>query len=152
MEEIARRENVQFTHIPFKGSAETQVALLGGHILVATGDFNYSMLEDGQIRLVLLIADARSPEFPQTPILKDLGYDIPAPTFLNVAGPAGLPEGIVKKLEEAFAMAMKQPAFLKGMKDLRLTVAYRNNRQMDEYVAQNYDAFAKLLKEIGLIK
>jgi tripartite-type tricarboxylate transporter receptor subunit TctC len=152
MEEIARRENVQLTHIPFKGSAETQVALLGGHILVGTGDFNYSMLEDGQIRLVLLIADARSPEFPQTPILKDLGYDIPAPTFLNVAGPAGLPEGIVKKLEEAFAMAMKQPAFLKGMKDLRLTVAYRNNRQMDEYVAQNCDAFAKLLKEIGLIK
>jgi tripartite-type tricarboxylate transporter receptor subunit TctC len=152
MEEIARRENVQFTHIPFKGSAETQVALLGGHLLVATGDFNYSMLEDGQIRLVLLIADARSPEFPQTPILKDLGYDIPAPTFLNVAGPAGLPEGIVKKLEDAFSTAMKQPAFLKGMKDLRLTVAFRNHRQMDEYVAQNCDAFAKLLKEIGLIK
>jgi tripartite-type tricarboxylate transporter receptor subunit TctC len=152
MEEIARRENVQFIHIPFKGSAETQVALLGEHIFVATGDFNYSMLEDGQIRLVLLIADARSPEFPQTPILRDLGYDIPAPTFLNVAGPAGLPEGIVKKLEEAFSMAMKQPAFIKGMKDLRLTVAYRNNRQMDEYVAQNCEAFAKLLKEIGLIK
>jgi tripartite-type tricarboxylate transporter receptor subunit TctC len=143
---------VQFTHIPFKGSAETQVALLGGHILVATGDFNYSLLEEGQIRLVLLIAETRSPEYPQTPILKDLGYDIPAPTFLNVAGPAGLPEGIVKKLEEAFSMAMKQPAFIKGMKDLRLTVAYRNNRQMDDYVAQNCEAFAKVLKEMGLIK
>jgi tripartite-type tricarboxylate transporter receptor subunit TctC len=47
---------------------------------------------------------------------------------------------------------MKEPAFIKGMKDLRLTIAYRNNIEMDDYVAQNYEAFSKLLKEIGLIK
>jgi hypothetical protein len=40
MELIAKREKVQFTHIPFKGSPETQVALLGGHILVGTGEFD----------------------------------------------------------------------------------------------------------------
>jgi tripartite-type tricarboxylate transporter receptor subunit TctC len=152
MELIAKREKVQFTHIPFKGSPETQAALLGGHILVGTGDFSYSLLEAGQIRLLFLIAEERSPEYPQTPILKDMGYDIPAPTFLNIAGPKGLPEGIVKKLEDAFTKAMKEPAFIKGMKDLRLTIAYRNNIEMDDYVAQNYEAFSKLLKEIGLIK
>jgi tripartite-type tricarboxylate transporter receptor subunit TctC len=152
MEEIARREKVQFTHIPFKGSPETQVALLGGHILVATGDFNYSQLEAEQIRLLFLIGEERSPDYPQTPILKDLGYDIPAPTFLNVAGPKGLSEGIVKRLEDAFTRAMKEPAFTKGMKDLRLTVAYRNNKEMDDYVARNVEAFSKLLKEIGLLK
>jgi tripartite-type tricarboxylate transporter receptor subunit TctC len=152
MEEIARREKVQFTHIPFKGSPETQAALLGGHILVATGDFNYSQLEAGEIRLLLLIAEERSPEYPQTPILKDLGYDIPAPTFLNIAGPKGLPAGIVKKLEDAFTKAMKEPGFIKGMKDLRLTIAYRNDREMDDYVARNFEAFSKLLKEIGLVK
>ena len=152
MEEIARREKVQFTHIPFKGSPETQTALLGGHILVGTGDFSTSLLDAGQVRLVLLIADSRSPEYPQTPILKDLGYDISAPTFLNVTGPKGIPEGIVKKLEDAFTKAMKEPAFVKGMKDLRLTIAYRNNKEMDDYVARSVEAFARVLKEIGLIK
>jgi len=152
LEQIARREKVQFTHIPFKGSPETQAALLGGHIMVGTGDFNYSALESGQIRLILLVAEKHSPYYPNTPILKDLGYDVPAPTFLNIAGPKGLPDEIVKKLDDAFSKAMKEPAFIKGMQDFRFTVFYRNGKELDEYVAANYDAFAKLLKEQGLIK
>jgi tripartite-type tricarboxylate transporter receptor subunit TctC len=152
MEQIAKRENVQFTHIPFKGSPETQTALLGGHILVATGDFNYSLLESGQIRLILLITEEHSPYYPNIPILKDLGYDIPAPTFLNVAGPKGLSDDVVKKLDEAFGKAMKEPGFIKGMRDLRLTIFYRNGKDLDSHVATNYDAFAKLLKEEGLLK
>lgn len=152
MELIAKKEGVKFTHIPFKGSPETQAALLGGHILVGTGDFNYPLLEAGQIRLLFLIAESRSTDYPQTPIIRDLGYDFPAPTFLNVAGPKGMPEEIVKKLEDAFTKAMKEPAFIKGMKELRFAMIYRNSKELSDYVAQNYDAFAKLLKEIGLIK
>jgi len=116
MEQIAKREGVQFTHLPFKGSPETQVALLGGNILVGTGDFTYPLLEAGQIRLLFLIAEHRSPEYPQTPILKDLGYNIAAPSFLNLAGPKDLPDEIVKKIEDAFTKAMKEPTFIKGMK------------------------------------
>jgi tripartite-type tricarboxylate transporter receptor subunit TctC len=152
LEQIARREKVQFTHIPFKGSPETQAALLGNHIMVGTGDFNYSLLESGQIKLILLVAEQRSPYYPNIPILKDLGYDIPAPTFLNIAGPKALPDEIVKKLDDAFSKAMKEPAFIKGMQDFRFTVFYRNGKDLDSYVAANFDAFAKLLKEQGLIK
>ncbi len=152
LEQIARGEKVQFTHIPFKGSPETQVALLGGHVMVGTGDFNYPLIESGEIRLIMLIAEKRSPYYPDVPILKDLGYDVPAPTFLNVAGPKGLPDEIVRKLDDAYSKAMKEPAFIKGMKDLRFTIFYRNGKELDEYVAYNYNAFARLLKEQGLIK
>jgi len=152
LEQVAKKENVQFNHIPFKGSAETQVALLGGHILVATGDFNYSSLESGQIRLVLLITESQSPDYPKTPILRDLGYNIPAPTVLNIAGPKGMPDDVVKRLDDAFSKAMKEPTFIKGMRDLKLTTFYRNGKDLDSYVAANFDAFEKLLKEEGLIK
>jgi tripartite-type tricarboxylate transporter receptor subunit TctC len=152
MEQIGKKEKVQFTHIPFKGSPETEAALLGGHILVGTGGPRYSLLEAGQIRLLLLIAEKHSTEYPQTPILKDLGYDIPAPMFLNVAGPKGIPDGIVKKLEDAFTKAMKEPAFIKGMKDLRISIVHRKSQELGDYVAQNYDLFEKLLKEIEITK
>ncbi len=150
MEQIAKKEKVQFVHIPFKGSAETQTALLGGHILVGTGDFNYSLLEAGQIRLLFLIADNHSSEYPQTPILKDMGYDIPAPTLMSLIGPKGLPAGIVKKLEQAFTKAIKQPAFIKGMKELKYTIVYRNSKDVTDYVARSYEPVAATLKELGL--
>lgn len=149
MEQIAGKEKVQFIHIPFKGAAETQAALLGGHIMVGTGDFNYSLLEAGRIRLLLLIAESRSAEYPQIPILKELKYDIPAPTLMSVASPKGVPDRIVNKLEDAFTRAMKSPAFIKGMADLRYTIVHRDNKELAEYVAHNYDIYAKLFKEMG---
>jgi len=149
MEQIAKKENVQFTHIPFKGTPEVQTALLGGHIFVGIGDFNYSLVEAGQIRIPLLLREEHSAEYPQTPILKDLGYnDIPAPYYLGICGPKGIPEGIVRKLEDALAKAMKEPAFMKGMQELRLPIIYRNSKELGDYVIRNYELFGKIFKEI----
>ena len=152
MEQVARKENVQFTHIPFKGSPETQTALLGGHVLVGIGEFNYSLVESGDLRLILLIAQVPSPEYSNVPILTDLGYGVPTPTFLNIAGPKGIPDEIVKKLDDAFSKGMKEPGFIKGMKELRLTIVYKNGNDLQNYIASTFDSFAKLLKEEGLIK
>ena len=152
MEQIAKKEGVSLTHIPFKGGIEAQTALLGGHILVSTGDVNHALLEAGQTRLLLLIAEKRSTEYPDTPILKELGYDFPTPWILNVVGPRGLPEEVARKLEETFTKAVKEQAFIKGMKDLRLMIVYRNSQELAEYVASNYEVFGRLLKEMGLSK
>jgi putative tricarboxylic transport membrane protein len=65
--------------------------------------------------------------------------------------PKGTPDEIIKKLDDAFSQAMRQPAFVNGMKDLRLTIYYRDSKELTEYVARNYDAFGRLLKELGLL-
>jgi tripartite-type tricarboxylate transporter receptor subunit TctC len=153
MEQIAKKEKIQITHIPFKGTPEVQTALLGGHILFGAGDFNYSLLEAGQIRLLLLLRDERSAEYPKTPILKDLGYDIPCPMTFNVFGPKGIPDGIAKKIEDAYTQAMKDPAFIKGMKeDLLLPIVHRNHKELSDYTNYNYEVYAKFLREMGLAK
>lgn len=152
MVQIARKENVQFTHIPFKGSPETQAALLGGHVMVGTGDVNNALIDSGQVRVILLIADVPSPDYPGVPIMRDLGYDIPAPTFFNIAGPKGMPEDVVKRLDDAFHKAMKEPAFIKGMKDIRCTVLYKSGNDLQNYIASVIPTFRKVLKEEGMIK
>ncbi len=147
IERIARKEGAQFTLIPFKGGAEMQSALVGGHIHFSAGDFNVALLEAGQTRLLLLLTEGPRVEYPQTPFLKDIGYDIPYPAMSTVSGPRGIPEGILKKLEEAFAKAMKEPAFVKGMKELHLTISYRSGKELEDYVVRTYDIFEKLMKE-----
>jgi len=150
MGQFAKKANIEFTHIPFKSTVETQPAILGGHVTFGAGDFNYSLVESGETKLLVLLREERAEEYPQVPILKELGYDIPMPMPQTLAGPRGIPEGILKKLEGAYTKAMKEPAFIKGMKDLRVPIRYRNSQELTEYVTYNFNFFEKLLKETGL--
>ena len=152
MEQIAKYEKVQFTLVPYRVASEGEMALLGGDIHLVVSDITYSLIEAGQTRLLLLCREEHSVEYPKTPNLKDLGYDIPCPLYLGIQGPKGLPEGIVKKLEEAFTKATKEQDFANGMKAIYLPILYRNNKELDDYVLQNYKAYGKILKEIGWIK
>ena len=152
VEQVARKENIQTKHIPFKASPEYQTAVLGGHILFAVGDFNYSLVDSGELRLLAYLSEKRAAAYPQVPTLRELGYDIPCPVFIAVMTPKGTPDEIIKKLEDAFGQAMRQPVFINGIKDLRLTTYYRNSKELTEYVSRNYEAFGKLLKEMGLSK
>jgi tripartite-type tricarboxylate transporter receptor subunit TctC len=152
IEQIAKKERVQTKHIPFKSSPEFQAAVLGGHIVFCAGDYNFSLVESGQTRLVGLLSNRLTTTQGSPPTLKDMGYDIPCPVFLGILGPKALPDDIVKRLDDAFAGAMRQPAFVNGMKELRLTPVYRNNKEFSEYVTHNYEVFGKLLKELGLSK
>jgi tripartite-type tricarboxylate transporter receptor subunit TctC len=152
IQQIAKKEGVELTFIPFKGTPEVQTAILGGHILMGLGDFNYSLVDGKLIKLVLLLREEHSDEYPQTPILRDLGYtDVPAPWYFGMCGPKGMPSEIVKRLEDAFTKAMKEPIFVNTMKELRLPIVYRTNIELDAYVARNYEVFGKICRE-SLVK
>jgi tripartite-type tricarboxylate transporter receptor subunit TctC len=111
-----------------------------------------SLVESGKLKLIMMLKEETSFEYPNVPILKDLGYNIPWPLFPGVIAPTAVPDAIVKKLDDAVAQAVKTPTFLKGMNDLNLPVMYRSSKELDTYIARNYEYFNKVFKEIGLIK
>ncbi len=151
MEQIAKREGVQITHIPFKGTPEVQTALLGGHVLFGAGDFNASLVEGKQIRLLLMLKDQPSAEYPGIPTVKQ-AYGLPYAMAFTIITQKAVPDAIVAKLEDAFSKAMKEPGFIKGMKELRLPVVYRSGKEIDPYVVESHAYYSKVLKEMGVIK
>ncbi len=100
----------------------------------------------------MLLKDEPSAEYPDVPILKDLGYHFPFPIILAVIAPRATPEPIVRKIDEAYAKAMKEPAFIAGMKELRLPVLYRSAKDLEDYIPKNYAFYQKLLRDLGIIK
>lgn len=153
MEQIAKKEGVTFTHIPYKGGMEWQTAILGGHILAGAGAYSYSFLEAKQLRLLAFFSEGKTPDFPQVPILKELGYDIPCPMFFNVVTPKGVSDGITRKLEEAFSKAIAEPTFVKKMReDLHEPISFQNSRDLTDYVNHSYIVWERYLREAGVIK
>jgi tripartite-type tricarboxylate transporter receptor subunit TctC len=152
MQQIARKEGVSLSIVPFRGGPEVQTALLGGHILLGTGDFNQSLIQSGQLRILFMIGESRSADYPEKPLAKDLGYDFPVPLYLSAAAPAGTPDDIARKLEQAFYQAMHTEEFIKGMKDLRINIFHRDSRELTQYMANAYQVYGALLRDLGLAK
>ena len=146
MKKIAEKEAIELTPMPFASAGPAEMALLGKHIDMVAGDFNAAFIEAGQTRLLAMFRDERSDEYPQTPILKELGYNIPCRMFMAVQGPKGIPDGVVRKIEDAFTKAMKEPESIRGMKQLRFPIFYRNSEQLTEYLAAGYEIYKEFLK------
>ncbi len=148
MEEIARIEKLEWVHIPFKGGPEALTAVLGGHASMAAGDLNISLVKANKLRLLAMFLEERWVEFPEVPTLKDLGYPVPVPYFMGLGAPKEVPEPIMKRLEDVFTKAYRDPEFSSGMKPLYLTVFYRSRKDCGDFIAKAFEQAGRSIQEM----
>ena len=109
--------SAEYTIVPFKGSAPTRTAIMGGH--VAAGILNISEVAKFRDELnVLGVATAKRSNFgPDLPTLREQGYDIINGSMRGIIAPKGLPKDVEAKLLAAMDKVGKDPDFLKKMKE-----------------------------------
>jgi tripartite-type tricarboxylate transporter receptor subunit TctC len=67
-------------------------------------------LQGGTVTALAHTGSERLPDYPDVPTFKDLGYDIVATNWFGLAGPAGLSDDIVQKVNRAINAGMATPA------------------------------------------
>jgi tripartite-type tricarboxylate transporter receptor subunit TctC len=153
VEEIAGKERAQMIHVPYKGSNEALMALLGGHIDFAslTSEFIPSM-KAGQTRVLAIMSEKRSPKFPGIPTLKEAGYDFVNDAVYAILGPHNLPQNVVEKLEKIFVTATENKEYLDTLDRIDLAPVFYDGRQFDEFLKSNWGKINRHLIANGLIK
>lgn len=105
--------NVRLNHVPFNGTSQLLVPLLGGQL--AVGAFNISealpLLREGAIRGLALASEARDPSAPDISTYREGGVAVVFSAGRGIFGPPGLPEATSKAIEQAFAAIFADPAF-----------------------------------------
>lgn len=154
MEELASLAGgVQWLHVPYKGGAESNTGLLGGHVEAVSDSSGWAHLVDAdKFRLLVTYGYQRSTRYPQVPTLKEIGYDMVSPGPIGLIGPKGMPKPIVEKLHDAFKKAMDDPEFQAVMKKLDMTTLYLNSEEYEKYVRQDSERIGKLVQKLGLQK
>jgi len=151
MEELAEHAKVQLNHIPFKGNADLQQAVLGGHVSAqsdASGWDKY--VEGGQMRLLLTFGEKRTKRWPDVPTAKELGYGVVSTSPYGIAGPKGMDPAVVKKLHDAFKKAMEDPRNLEVMEQLNQEVWYRSSADYAQWAKEAYAKDKGLIERLGL--
>jgi tripartite-type tricarboxylate transporter receptor subunit TctC len=108
----ARKQNIQFLHIPYKGAAQAITDLIGGHVKVGSMTFTTAseQIRGGKVIPLAVTSAQRLAEFPDLPTFKELGYpDMVAVTWFSLSGPKGLPSDIVQAVNREVEKAKDNP-------------------------------------------
>lgn len=151
LEELAGNAKVQLNHIPFKGNADLQQALLGGHVMAQSDASGWDKFVDGgQMRLLVTFGEQRTKRWPQVPTAKELGYNVVSTSPYGLAGPKGMDPAVVKALHDAYKKAMDDPKHIELLEQLNQAMWYRNGAEYRQWAVETYAKDKALIERLGL--
>jgi tripartite-type tricarboxylate transporter receptor subunit TctC len=154
VELFAKCKGLTLKHVPFKGGAPANTALLGKHTdFVAGVGQHIQYVKQGVFRMLMVFsAEKRDPYFPLIPMAKDLGCEDVPPNQYIMVGPKGIPEPVYQKLNEAFKKVINGPDFQKVMESFNLPLEYKDKPQLEKEMAAQYEWYGSFLKKMGVKK
>src|SRR5437867_3424065 len=116
---FAIKADLKFEIVPYKGAAQSIVDVVANHIDFATPTVTSAsgQLRGGTVTGLAVSAQQRLPDYPDVPSFRELGYDIVATNWFALAGPAGLPGDIVRKVNREINAAMAKPESQQRMRE-----------------------------------
>jgi len=157
MERIKSLAGLNLLHVPYKGSGPAIADLIGGQVdlFFATASPLIGQVRQGQLRVLALTGEERSPALPDVPTFKELGVNMTMTQWYGLAAPAGTPKAVVEKLSHHLGMALKDPAVREA---IRKDAAVEKDVPMDkfrEYVLRDIEQYREavtpeLMKMMGL--
>lgn len=151
MSQFSGCSKIELNHITFKGGADATAAFLGGHVDSQADGAWGALVDNGQARPLLVLTPNRVPQYPDVPTLKEKCPDVSVDAqVIGIAGPAGMPAEVVRKLHDAFKAAMAEPTFEQALKSAKQQPIYMGSQAYTDYMHKNFEDKRVLVKAIGL--
>lgn len=133
------RTKTDIVHVPYKGSAPSLTALIGGQVEMTFANIPaiFSHVKAGKLRPLANLGPKRSEQLPGVPTMKEAGVaGVEVVVWYGVLAPAATARDIVTKLADAVARAARSPDTRQRLLD-----------QGAEPVGSTPEEFGKLLRE-----
>jgi putative tricarboxylic transport membrane protein len=146
---------IKFKYVAFSGGGDTQVALLGGHIDLASGNPGevIELVRANKVRVLAVIADKRLAAMPDVPTVKEqIGVEVTGGMWRGIVAPAGIPEDARKVLSDAFFKYSQTEDYKKFHKDNMITEGYLDGPGFSKYLDGKNAGLSTELKAMGLLK
>lgn len=144
------------THVPYRSSAPALQDLIAGRIdfycpLAVAG---VPLMQNKSAKTLAVLTQERSSLLPDMPTAKEQGFDgIDGYYWMGLFFPKGVPEPIVKKLNEAINVALDTPVVQERLRTLVTTVVPHERRSSDylqTYLASEIKKWAATMKAGGV--
>jgi tripartite-type tricarboxylate transporter receptor subunit TctC len=149
---ISRKYGLKWREVTFPGEAEGMLALLSGSVDAFPGPSAHNrLIDEGRARPLLSLTVDPIPAYPKIPTFKQV-YNQHASNANGLMVPAGVPEPIRKKLENAVLQATKEQKFKDMLKQMFMTPEWKTSEEFTQSVKQSLISYKELLGEVGMLK
>lgn len=126
MEYMIALTGASMLHIPYKGEAESTRDAMAGNVdvVLAMVQTAVPLITAGKLKPIAVTGTERLKSMPDLPTIAQTGVPgleaVGSYTFYAVMGPAGMPQPIVKRINEAFNKAIAMPDVAQRMREVSL--------------------------------
>ena len=143
---------IKTTYVPYKGTGDMTMAVLGQHIQGAMTYTAFAISQKDKVRALAVAMDKRHPLMPDVPTFKELGVDWVDGAFRGIGVPRSTPPEQRRRLAEIFAALnvdpeMQQLAAKSGFELVNIGPA-----GMDAFMKERSKVYTEVGRRMGLGK
>ncbi len=149
-ESIGIEATVKFTHVPFKASGDMITQTLNGSV-----DFTITtpaaLAGGSALRALALVAENRSPRYPEVPLLKEQGFKRSSlPGYIGLYGLKGIPADAAGWLRRSCAQSAETPGFRQASEKVGAPQLYADAPAYNANMIEDHRYMGELLRTLGV--
>ncbi len=143
------RAGIDLLFIPYKGNGPALTDVLGGQldVMFNTLAITLPFVQSGKLRALAVAGDQRSKLAPELPTMSEAG--LPGFSFAGwygILAPAGTPDAVVKRLNQALVEVVKSPALVERMSGMGNEPVGSTSAEFDAFIKHEIPKWAQVIK------
>ena len=145
--------HTNIVHVPYKGSGQALIGLMGGDVdvLVMAVPASASQVQSGKVRALAVLSDKRASALPNVPTTKEAGIEgLEVPIWYGILTSAGTPKEIVARLNGELVRALTSLELTERLTAAGIEPMHSTPEQFAAFIKSENARFAKVIRDAGI--
>jgi tripartite-type tricarboxylate transporter receptor subunit TctC len=150
---FAKRAGIKVVHVAYKGTSETQTALIAGEVkmqLTSATEVMTQQAKLGKIRMLAVNSKARTSLAPEVPTIAETLPGFANDVWFGLMAPAASPADQVQRLSEALRKALDEPEIRTRFIQNYMDPIYRDPKEFGAAINESLLIWKSMINELGI--
>ncbi|MDB5644319.1 MAG: family tricarboxylate transporter, receptor protein [Hyphomicrobiales bacterium] len=151
---LSQMSNIRIVQVPYKSSTQAVMDVLNGRVDSQFGILTttHQYIQDGKLNALGVTTAKRVPEFPDIPTIAESGLPgFEATLWVGLIAPAGLPESIKMKLNQAVNELLNSDETRKPLFNQAIFADPMSAQDYSKFIAADLARWSDLARKAGLV-
>ena len=151
-EMIMQAAGLKLAHVPYRGAGLAAADLMSGqvHVMIDSLAASLGNIQGGKLKALAVTTDARQPQLPGLPTLKEQGVDVVYPGWASIVAPAGIAPDTLLVLNTAINAAMADAELVARYRELVIEPVAWSPQETGAFMTRDRAILTELVAKTGI--